>query len=248
MMQHSGPAGQTVGYARVSTTDQSLDRQVDALGDVDRLFTDQVTGSTRAGRDGLTRLIAYIRDGDTVRVTSMDRLARSVRDLRDVVDELTARGATVEFMHEGQIYRPGGADPMSDLMLNVLGAVAEFERALIRERQAEGIAAARKRGVYKGRRRALSDDDVACARRRPQGTDRPRPGRRPLHALPGVERLKLLEWVCFHVMYIRHPSVLCRASRTSASPSPSASISHTSNPAPHHAGPPYPSDRLLKES
>lgn len=166
MMQHSGPAGQTVGYARVSTTDQSLDRQVDALGDVDRLFTDQVTGSTRAGRDGLARLIAYIRDGDTVRVTSMDRLARSVRDLRDVVDELTARGATVEFMHEGQIYRPGGADPMSDLMLNVLGAVAEFERALIRERQAEGIAAARKRGVYKGRRRALSDDDVACARRR----------------------------------------------------------------------------------
>lgn len=83
------PAGQRIGYARVSAPDQSLDRQIDALGGVDRLFTDEASGSTR-DRAGLRALIDYVRDGDTVVVTSMDRLARSVRDLRDLVDRLTA--------------------------------------------------------------------------------------------------------------------------------------------------------------
>lgn len=104
------PAGQRIGYARVSAPDQSLDRQIDALGGVDRLFTDEASGSTR-DRAGLRALIDYVRDGDTVVVTSMDRLARSVRDLRDLVDRLTAAGATVTFLREAQTYRPGGADP-----------------------------------------------------------------------------------------------------------------------------------------
>lgn len=140
------PAGQRIGYARVSAPDQSLDRQIDALGGVDRLFTDEASGSTR-DRAGLRALIDYVRDGDTVMVTSMDRLARSVRDLRDLVD------------------RPGGADPTSDLLLGVLGAVAEFERAIIRERQAEGIAAARRRGVYARRRPRISAATAADIRR-----------------------------------------------------------------------------------
>ena len=158
------PAGQRIGYARVSAPDQSLDRQIDALGGVDRLFTDEASGSTR-DRAGLRALIDYVRDGDTVTVTSMDRLARSVRDLRDLVDRLTAAGATVTFLREAQTYRPGGADPTSDLLLGVLGAVAEFERAIIRERQAEGIAAARRRGVYARRRPRISAATAADIRR-----------------------------------------------------------------------------------
>lgn len=130
------PGGQRIGYARVSAPDQSLDRQIDALGGVDRLFTDEASGSTR------------------------DRAG-----LRDLVDRLTAAGASVTFLREAQTYRPGGADPTSDLLLGVLGAVAEFERAIIRERQAEGIAAARRRGVYARRRPRISAATAADIRR-----------------------------------------------------------------------------------
>ena len=137
MTQHtsvpSAPAGQRVGYARVSTTDQRLDRQVEALGQVDRLFTDEASGSSRA-RPGLEAALGYVRDGDELVVTSMDRLARSVRDLVDIVEELTGRGVTVIFLREAQTYRPGRNDPTSDLMLGLLGAVAQFERAIIRDR------------------------------------------------------------------------------------------------------------------
>mgnify|MGYP000926235097 CR=1 FL=1 len=167
MTQHttapSAPAGQRVGYARVSTTDQRLDRQVEALGPVSRLFTDEASGSSRA-RPGLEAALGYLRDGDELVVTSMDRLARSVRDLHALVDELTSRGVSVTFLREGQTYVAGEADPMSRLLLGVLGSVAEFERAISRERQAEGIAAARARGAYRGRARRLTDDDVARAR------------------------------------------------------------------------------------
>ncbi|VEG29991.1 recombinase family protein [Actinomyces howellii] len=168
MTQHAGraAAGQRVGYARVSTVDQNLDRQLAAIGKVDRLFTDSSTGGSRAQRTGLTELITYVRAGDTVVVTSMDRLARSLRDLVAIVDEITTKGATLTFLTEGQTYRPGHTDPTSDLMLGILGSVAQFERALIRERQAEGIAAARARGVYRGRARALSEADVEQARER----------------------------------------------------------------------------------
>ncbi|WP_159626736.1 recombinase family protein [Actinomyces sp. zg296] len=166
MQQRTRPAaGQRVGYARVSTTDQRLDRQVAALGQVDRLFTDEASGSSRR-RPGLQAALAYVRDGDELVVSSMDRLARSVRDLADLVDELTGRGVSVSFLREGQVYRDGDADPMSRLLLGVLGAVAEFERAIIRERQAEGIAAAKARGAYTGRTRSLTDADVERARAR----------------------------------------------------------------------------------
>lgn len=167
MEQHfSGPgAGQRVGYARVSTADQRLDRQVEVLGEVDRLFTDEASGSTRY-RPGLEAALGYVREGDELVVASMDRLARSVRDLHALVDELTGRGVGVSFVREGQAYRAGGGDPMSRLLLGVLGAVAEFERAIIHERQAEGIAAAKARGVYRGRAPALSAEQVEAARGR----------------------------------------------------------------------------------
>ena len=102
--------GQVVGYARVSAADQNFDRQIAVLGDTDRLFTDTVSGgSTR--RPGLEAMLSYVRDGDTVVVSSMDRLARSLRDLLDLVDELTSIGVAVLFQREAQTYRPGGADP-----------------------------------------------------------------------------------------------------------------------------------------
>ena len=107
----------------------------------------------------------YVREGDTLRVASMDRLARSLTDLDAIVDELTSQGVRVDFVREGQVYGPGSADPVSQLMLHLLGALAEFERALIHERQAEGIAVAKKQGRYRGRKPALSEGQLARARR-----------------------------------------------------------------------------------
>ncbi|WP_375537782.1 recombinase family protein [Curtobacterium sp. MCBD17_030] len=157
---------QTVAYVRVSSTDQNLDRQREAIGDVDRVFEEKVSGGSRTDRAALLDCIRYIRDGDTVRVASMDRLARSLGDLRDIVDEITAKGASVEFVKEQQTYSRDTDDAIGRLMLNLLGAFAEFERTLIRERQREGIRLARTAGKYKGRTRKLTDDQIADARLR----------------------------------------------------------------------------------
>lgn len=105
-------------------------------------------------------------DGDELVVTSMGRLAHSLRDLVDIVDEITTKGVTLTFLTEGQTYRPEHNDPTSDLMLGLLGAIAQFERALIRERQAEGIAAAKARGVYQGRRPRLGVELIEHALQR----------------------------------------------------------------------------------
>ncbi|WP_374680619.1 recombinase family protein [Corynebacterium sp. zg912] len=159
-------AGQIVGYARVSTDDQNLDRQVDQLkaAGAFAVYTEKVSGSTR-NRPQLDEVLRYLRRGDQLIVTSMDRLARSLVDLHAIVDDLVSRGVSVKFLREGQVYSDH-ADPIAKLMLGVMGSVAEFERAIIRERQAEGIAKAKKRGVYKGRARVLTDEQVGEARRR----------------------------------------------------------------------------------
>src|SRR5699024_7571000 len=99
-------------------------------------------------------------------VSSIDRLARSLTDLRGIVDELTGKGVTVTFLHEHLSFSKNSSDPRADLMLGILGSFAEFERAIIRERQAEGIALAKKAGKYKGRKRALTPDQVAEAKER----------------------------------------------------------------------------------
>jgi len=146
------PTGQIVGYARVSSPEQNLERQTGRLTEAgaQKLFTDTVSGSTR-DRPGLDSTVEYLRAGDTLLVLSMDRLARSLVDLHTLVDELTANGITVTFLQEGQSYS-ADPSPTGKLLLGMLGAVAEFERAIIRERQAEGIARAKARGVYKGRK------------------------------------------------------------------------------------------------
>lgn len=156
--------GQTVGYVRVSSADQNLARQLEAIGPVDRLFQDKVSGGSRANRAGLTECLRYVRTGDTVRVASMDRLARSLIDLQQLVDEIHTKGASVHFIKEGQTYSAASEDSMSRLMLQILGAFAEFERNLIRERQAEGIRIAKTAGKYRGRAKLLDADQLDQAR------------------------------------------------------------------------------------
>lgn len=157
-------AGQKIGYARVSSKDQNLDRQLVALKKekVFRVFTDTVSGSSPQ-RPGLDGALNYVRAGDQLIVVSMDRLARSLIDLHRLVDELTERGVSVKFLKEGQTYSLDSS-PVAKLMLGLLGSVAEFERAIIRERQAEGIAKAKARGVYKGRAKVLNEEQIMQAR------------------------------------------------------------------------------------
>lgn len=161
--QNSPAPGQVVGYARVSSADQNLDRQLAALEEagVQKIWHEKVSGATR-DRPELTRVMEYVREGDTLVVASMDRLARSVPDLYAIVDELNGRGIAVRFLKEGQRY-DSHSDATSQLMLGMLGVVAQFERALIRERQAEGIARAKARGVY-DRAPAMSKDEIQQAR------------------------------------------------------------------------------------
>ncbi|MGC8489755.1 MAG: recombinase family protein [Clostridia bacterium] len=154
--------GQRVGYIRVSSVDQNPGRQ---LADVacDRVFTDQVSGRS-TDRPQLDALLHYVREGDTIVVHSMDRLARNLEDLRRLVRELTGRGIRVQFVKENLTFT-GEDTPMATLLLSVMGAMAEFERALIRERQQEGIVLAKERGVYQGRHWALTAEEAEDLRR-----------------------------------------------------------------------------------
>lgn len=155
--------GQRVGYVRVSSFDQNPDRQLEQTI-VDRVFTDKASGKDTQ-RPELETLMSFVREGDTVVVHSMDRLARNLDDMRRIVQKLTKRGVRVEFVKESLTFT-GEDSPMATLMLSVMGAFAEFERALIRERQREGIAIAKLRGVYRGRKRSLSAEQVADLRQR----------------------------------------------------------------------------------
>jgi DNA invertase Pin-like site-specific DNA recombinase len=145
--------GQRLGYVRVSSVDQNPDRQLDGLA-LDHVFTDRASGKDTQ-RPQLAALLQFARTGDTVVVHSMDRLARNLDDLRRLTNDLTRRGVRVEFLKEGLTFT-GDETPMAQLLLSVMGAFAEFERALLRERQREGIALAKQRGVYRGRKPRLT--------------------------------------------------------------------------------------------
>ena len=150
--------GQTVGYVRVSTADQSTARQDQQLQglSLDRVFTDIASGKD-ANRPQLTAALMHLREHDVLYVHSMDRLARNLEDLRKIVTDLTDRGVTVKFIKEGLEFDKN-ANSVSKLLLSIMGAFAEFERNLIRERQREGIAIAKSKGVYKGRKPALTKE------------------------------------------------------------------------------------------
>jgi DNA invertase Pin-like site-specific DNA recombinase len=149
--------GKRVGYIRVSSIDQNTERQLEGV-EIDKAFTDKVSGKD-VNRPQLKEALDYLRDGDVLVVHSMDRLARNLVDLRTLVDNLTERGVQVEFVKESLTFT-GQDNAMSKLLLNVMGAFAEFERSLLKERQREGIAIAKRDGVYKGRKPSLSPERV----------------------------------------------------------------------------------------
>lgn len=153
-----------VGYIRVSTIDQRTDRQLEGI-ELDRVFEDKVSGKSMKNRPQLEEMIKYVREGDEVFVHSMDRLARNLEDLLKIVRELTDKGVKISFLKERLSFDPQKeASPMSKLMLSVMGAVSEFERELIHERQREGIALAKARGAYKGRKRKVTQALIEEAR------------------------------------------------------------------------------------
>lgn len=146
-----------VGYARVSTTDQSLDVQMDELAGhgCERIFQDQASGTNRA-RAGLVEMMQFVRDGDTIVVSRLDRFARSLTDLFQLLDELSRKGVAFQCVHQSI----DTSSSTGKLTLAILGAVAEFENDIRRERQRAGIAKAKANGVYKGRRAGLDGERV----------------------------------------------------------------------------------------
>jgi DNA invertase Pin-like site-specific DNA recombinase len=145
-----------IGYIRVSSTTQNTDRQLDGE-QLTVTFIDKASGKD-ANRTQLQALLAgNWPAGSVVVVHSMDRLARSLSDLLHIVEQLTQRGIAVQFIKEGKTFRGDSTDAIDKLMLSMLGGFAEYERTLIRERQREGIAKAKQRGVYKGRCKKIKD-------------------------------------------------------------------------------------------
>ena len=152
-----------MGYIRVSSLGQSTARQLDGLS-LDRIFEEKVSGKD-TNRPELAAMLSYCRQNDEIFCHSMDRLARNLDDLRRLVMDLNKRGVKVTFVKEAMTFI-GDDSPMSLLMLSLLGAVSEFERAQIKSRQAEGIALAKKRGVYKGRMPCLTPEQAEQVRQR----------------------------------------------------------------------------------
>jgi len=149
---------QNIGYIRVSTVDQKTDRQLDGI-QLDRVFTDKCSGSTTE-RPQLEQLKAHVREGDIVHVHSIDRMARNLEDLLDLIRFFDNKGVQVQFKKENMTFGGAENNPMQKLILSVMGSVAEFERAIILERQREGIEKAKQRGVYKGRKKSVDRDKV----------------------------------------------------------------------------------------
>jgi DNA invertase Pin-like site-specific DNA recombinase len=156
-------SGQNIGYIRVSSLDQKFERQLEGMN-FDHMFTDKASGKDTQ-REQLDAMIKFSQKGDAIYVHSMDRLARNLDDLRKLVKEFTENGVAIHFVKEHLTFT-GEDSPMANLMLSVMGAFAEFERSLIKERQREGIALAKKRGIYKGRKPCLTKDDVILLKSR----------------------------------------------------------------------------------
>ena len=146
-----------VGYRRVSTVEQKFDRQ--ELGELDKLFEEKVSGSN-AEREALNEMIDFVREDDEVIVFSIDRLARNLRDLQTIIQKLNDKGATIHFLSERLTFSASSEDAFAKLQLQMMGAFAEFERNIIRKRQAEGIAKAKARGVYAKRGATINKESV----------------------------------------------------------------------------------------
>lgn len=149
--------GEVLCYKRVSSLDQNLDRQLPGF-QCDREFVEKVSGKDM-NRPALKRLLEHVRDGDQVHVHELSRLGRSMRDLLEIVETIVSKGATVRFHKENLTFGNGQQNPYSKFLFNLLSSLAEFERDLILERQREGIAIAKAKGVYKGKQSRFSDED-----------------------------------------------------------------------------------------
>lgn len=152
-----------IAYRRVSSNNQSVERQLPGET-FDKVFTDFLSASA-PHRQGLQQAIEYLRPGDQLIVHSIDRLARSLSDLEKLVKFFTDTGVTVEFRTEKLVFKPDkNSDPVSKMMLQVIGSIAEFERSMIKERQREGIAAAIAAGKRFGRPKSLNDRQLRSLR------------------------------------------------------------------------------------
>ncbi|MDL2210474.1 recombinase family protein [Desulfovibrio sp. OttesenSCG-928-O18] len=181
--------GSQIGYIRVSTLDQNTERQLDGMA-LDKVFEDKASGKD-IKRPQLAACLEYLREGDTLVVHSIDRLARNLEDLQRLVRELTGKGVSVRFLKESLTFEAGEANPMQTLMFQMLGAFAQFERALIRERQREGITLAKKEGRQLGRAKALTAEQEQALRERvAQGANK-----KELAAELGVSRQTLYRYL-----------------------------------------------------
>lgn len=161
------PTTQRVAYVRVSSAGQNLDRQLETVGAVDKTYREYQSAATASERPQLREALDYVREGDTLVVSSIDRLARSLRDMLEVMEELEQKGVTVEFISQGLTIRPDGGDLTTRLILHIVTAVAQSEREMLRERQVEGIALAKQiPGKYRGRARKLSSQQIEELRAR----------------------------------------------------------------------------------
>lgn len=156
----SNTKGQLVGYIRVSTADQNVGRQANEFDGylLDETFIDYASGKD-TNRPELQAALKHLRKGDTLLVHSMDRLARNLIDLKTLVNSLNNRGVDVKFIKESLTFS-GQDNAMSHLLLSMMGAFAEFERSLLLERQKDGIVIAKSKGVYKGRKAVLTNDQI----------------------------------------------------------------------------------------
>jgi DNA invertase Pin-like site-specific DNA recombinase len=157
-------SGQTVQYVRISSTGQNVARQINDVT-IDKTFTDKCSGST-TDRPALTAMLEHVRDGDTVIVHEISRLARNTADLLALVSQLTEKGVTVKFIKESMTFAAGKNNPMNTMLLTIIGAISAFELSMINERRAEGQAKAREAGKHMGRSAKLSAEQIATIKQR----------------------------------------------------------------------------------
>jgi DNA invertase Pin-like site-specific DNA recombinase len=148
-----------IGYIRVSSNNQNTDRQLDGVA-LDKTFTEKQSGKSADDRVALQNCIDYAREGDTVHIHSIDRLARNLADLQALIERITAKGVAIQFHKEGLTFSGDTTNPMNKLMMQMMGAFAEFERSIIKERQREGIDKALAKGIKFGAKPKFTDEQI----------------------------------------------------------------------------------------
>ena len=150
--------GQKIGYIRVSTVDQNTDRQL-AYIELDKVFEEKVSAKT-ANRPKLQQMLGHIRESDEIYIHDISRLARNIEDLHRLVNEIIEKGCSVHFVKENLHFSGDRTDPTQQLLLSMLGAVYQFERSIMLERQREGIAVAKAAGKFKGRPKSIDNHEI----------------------------------------------------------------------------------------